>query len=107
MGKDLYVNWRNLADLVSQFKSKIDSIERCYNELNALYKELDGSTPTWYGDNQKKFYEVYQSISREFPKNVAMFNKFCVFLNNAKTSYENSDSANVTSIDKSEDDLMV
>ncbi len=106
MGSELYVNWKNLDDLVSQFEKKVSAIENCYRELNSLYKDVDGSTSTWYGDNQKKFYEVYQLLSSEFPRNVEMFNKFCIFLNNVKNTYENSDSSNITSIEKNEDDLM-
>ena len=106
MGNELYVNWRNLEELVSQFESKVNAIENCYKQLDALYKDVDGSTPTWYGEKQKKFYEAYQSLSSEFPRNVEMFNKFCVFLNNVKTTYENSDSTNIASIEKNENDLM-
>lgn len=103
----LAVNWEKLNLLVVLFKIKTEEIEKCYQELNNIYKELDGSSDAWAGKEQSKFYEAYQLLSSEFGNNVDTFERYYKFLENVKDSYKESDITNISNIEKSEDDLMV
>ena len=106
MSNGICINWNNLDTSVNELKTKIDAIEKCYNELNNIYKEIDGTTNTWVGNNQKKFYQSYLDLSSDFPNNIDKFNEFYRFLNNVRETYKESDSTNVKQADNKNDDLM-
>ena len=106
MSNGICISWEKLNTSVNELKAKIDSIESCYKDMNNIYKEIDGSTPTWIGDNQKKFYQSYSDLSSAFPKNVEKFKEFYNFLCIVRDTYKESDSINKTNIDNKLEDLM-
>ena len=106
MSNGICISWENLNTSINELKIKIDSIEKCYNDMNNLYKELDGSTPTWVGDNQRQFYQSYCDLSSAFPENVEKFKEFYNFLCMVRDTYKESDSTNKANIDNKIEDLM-
>ena len=107
MSGDFCVNWDNLKTSAAQLRSKIDSAKQCYKNLDTIYKEIDGTTNTWYGKNQRKFYESYLTLSRNFPGEISKFEELYNHLIKAIEAYENSDNVSYKAADSSSEDLMV
>ena len=107
MADKIEVDWKRLNELAAEFKSKVNAISKCYEDLDKIYKNIDGNTPVWRGDQQRKFYDGYLELSRVFPYNVSKLNDFATFITDVAESYNDSDQTHIKAADSSEDDLMV
>ncbi len=107
MSNGICISWEKLNSSVEQLKQKIDAIDHVYKEMNDIYKEIDGTTDTWVGDNQKKFYQSYLNIAEGFPSNIEKFKEYYTFLGNVRDSYRESDSTSIASAENNKSDLMV
>ena len=107
MADKIEVDWKRLNELAVEFRSKVSQIARCYEDLDKIYKNLDGSSSIWYGQQQKDFYDGYLELSRVFPYNVNKLNDFATFITDVAESYNDSDQTHIKAADSSEDDLMV
>lgn len=107
MSSEFCVNWDNLKIQASNLKRKIDSAKQCYRNLDTIYKDIDGTTNTWYGENQKKFYDSYLEISHNFSGEISKFEELYNHLVKVIEAYEQSDKTSYKAADDSSDNLMV
>ena len=103
--KSMYMNSNNLRGIAVELKNKIKELNDCYTSVNDRVKELDGSSDTWKGDKQKKFYDAYTLLSNEFPTNIEKFNEFYEFLCKVIEEYDKKDSGINKDIDVNVDNL--
>lgn len=107
INKNMYMNSENLKVLANKLNEKINSIEDCYSEIKNCVEQVDGSSDSWKGNNQEKFYNYATSLSKDFPTNIDKFKEFYTFLVNTINEYEETDSDICSDIDKNSNNFEV
>ena len=105
--KSMYMQSENLRSISVKLRNKINEIEECYNNINEIAKNLDGTSDNWVGDEQKIFWTKYLEINKEYPKNLEKFNEFYDFLCGVIREYEEKDKNISSDIDVNADNLDV
>ena len=103
----MYVNTTNLKAIIVQLREKIDSIKRCYDDMNNIVKDIDGSNDNWKGKNQQKFNNIYTIISSEYPEDVQKLEEFYSFLCKIVSDYEQRENDINKDIDNNEQNLDI
>ncbi len=103
--KSMYMDSEKLKTIAEKFKKKIEELEECFSAINDKVKELDGSSETWKGEKQRKFYNSYTLLANDFPTNIEKFNEFYEFLCNTIREYEKKDSSINKDVDVNVDNL--
>ena len=107
MDDNFCINWDNLKESANKLKTKINFANQTYQNLNNIYKVIDGTTNVWYGTNQKKFYDNYLSIANNFPKEIEKFEELYNYLLKVIEAYETSDTTSSNSVDINSDNYMM
>lgn len=105
--KSMYVNSENLRTISLKLKGKIKEIEDCYNDIDRIVKDIDGTNDNWFGNEQKIFYNNYMDMAKEYPKNIEKLNEFYQFLCGVISDYEERDKSISNDIDVNADNLDV
>jgi uncharacterized protein YukE len=105
--KSMYMESENLKAISLKLKNKIKEIENCYASINEAAKNLDGTSENWVGNEQRVFWNKYQEMYRQYPKNLEKLNEFYDFLCKTISDYEERDRSISNDIDVNADKLDV
>lgn len=104
---NIVVNQEELESIITKLDSKIKSLEEIYKELDNKVAIIDGSNDIWSGDIQKKAYDKYLSISKEFASSINNIKALRIFLENTLANYTNSDKKINESIENNKNNLDI
>ena len=105
--KGMYINADRLKSLAAQLRTKIDAIKSCYNDMNTVIREIDGSNDNWQGEKQKKFNDTYVVLSSEYGPNVDKLEEFYTFLCGVIREYEERETDINKDIDNNDKNLDI
>lgn len=104
---NILVNQEELSNIISKLELKIKSLEDIQEEIENKVSIIDGSSDVWSSDTQKKAYDKYRSITKEFLNSIVKIKALKIFLQNTLDNYSNSDEKLNDSIENNKDNLDI
>ena len=101
----IFINSDNLIQIAADLKAKIKEIETCYNSIKATTQELDGSSETWQGEDQKIYYAALKSLTDKYEGNISKLTEIYEFLCKIIDDYETRDENYGKDLDRNADNL--
>ena len=101
----IYINSDNLIQLAYKIKNKIKELQSCYDSITTRMREIDGTTETWQGIEQKKYYDTLTYLTNKYALNINKMIEFYNFLCKVIIDYEKRDETFGKDLDRNAENL--
>lgn len=78
-----------MLNLLEELKDTTQKIEKNFNNMDQLIKNIENENETWNGKSSDHFQNKYYSISNKFPSILSKLKIYNLFLKNTIDSYNN------------------
>ena len=101
----IFINSDELIQIAYRLKNKIKDVENCYNSVKTEMKEIDGTTETWQGEDQKIYYHALEFLTNRYETNLGKLKEIYNFLLKIISDYETKDENFGKDLDRNADNL--